>query len=179
MQDRDHAKAVALLVGVAAVLVSLAHMAGCRIASVCPAGIGPDATLVSRLLHPLVHVGLLHAVVNVYVLWQVVFFCDIRCRHLLGAFVVACCCPSWVAAWPYCWIHPDAGPTMVVGLSGMVFALMGMQMHRWPRRWRCCAILLLWQVPGLCAGGVAVGMHLYCFVAGVAFVRASRVIRPR
>ena len=163
MQDRDHAKAVALLVGVMALLVSLDHMAGCRIASVCSAGIGPDATLVSRLLHPLVHVGLLHAVVNVYVLWQVVFFCDIRCRHLLGAFVVACCCPSWVAAWPCCWIHPDAGPTMVVGLSGMVFALMGMQV----------------QVPGLCAGGVAVGMHLYCFVAGVALVRASRVIRSR
>ena len=151
MQNRDHAKAVALLVGVAVLLVSLVHMAGCRIASVCPAGIGPDATLVSRLLHPLVHVGLLHAVVNVYVLWQVVFFCDIRCRHLLGAFVVACCCPSWVAAWPYCWIQ----------------------------RWRCCALLLLWQVPGLCAGGVAVGMHLYCFVAGVALVRASRVIGSR
>lgn len=179
MQDRDHAKAVALLVGVVALLASLAGMAGHRFTAVCPVGVGPGCGIVPRLLHPLVHVGLLHAVANVYVLWQLVFFCDIRCRHLLGAFVVACCCPSWLATWPYGWMHPGAGPTSVVGLSGVVFALVGMQVHRWAGRWRCCALLLLWQVLGLCVGTVAVGMHLYCFVAGVALAGAGRVTRSR
>ena len=179
MQDRDHAKAVALLVGVVALLASLAGITGHRFEAVCPVGVGPSCGIVPRLLHPLVHVGLLHAVANVYVLWQLVFFCDIRCRHLLGAFVVACCCPSWLATWPYDWMHPSAGPTSVVGLSGVVFALVGMQVHRWAGRWRCCALLLLWQVLGLCVGTVAVGMHLYCFVAGVALAGAGRVTRSR
>lgn len=178
MQDRDHAKVLALLVGVAALAVAVARCVGVCLPAGWGMGVGSGATWYSRLLHPLFHVSLLHAVLNVYVLWQVVFFFDVGKRQMVLALAVACSCPASVASWPYTWIYAPAPQPSVVGLSGFVFALVGMVLPL-TSFLRYGIMLLLWQVPGLCFGTVAVGMHLYCFVVGLVVARACRLIRRR
>lgn len=177
MSDRDHAKALALLVGVVIVAIALWRAAGADWPEGWERGVGHGSTWLSRLLHPLVHGGLLHALVNVYVFWQVVFFCQVGLRHLSCAVVVACCCPSSVAVWPY-GVETGA-PQAVVGLSGVVFALLGMVMPAVAGRWRYMALLLVWQLAGWFFGTVAVGLHLWCFGLGLMLSVTRRVIVRR
>ena len=175
MQDRNHAQAVALLGGIVAVVLSLPGMAEWVLPAGWERGIGAGAGLSARLLHPLVHVGMLHALVNVYVLWQLVFLCRIRLGQLLWAWMVASTCPVAVALWPWSWLHGAIAPPGVIGLSGVLFVLLGMVMPRSSRPMRFCGQLLLWQVPGMVWGTVAVGMHLYCMVWGVVTCLAVRL----
>ena len=172
MQGRDVAKVAALLTGTAILLMPALRWAG---VGVLPnAGIGESATLAHRLMHPLVHVSWWHAAVKVYVLWQLVFFFPLRCRHLLFAYLVACSCPVTVAVWGGG--GSGTSVTGVVGLSGMEYVLMGWVMPGVPCRWRFNMQLFLWMSAGLVTGGVAVGFHLYCYLLGVV---AAMLLRRR
>ena len=127
-------------------------------------GLMAGGSLVGRLSHPLVHAGFLHAAMNVYVLWQLVFFFPIRLRHLVAAYLLACCCPVTVAVWS---IFPTATEEMrVVGLSGVDYALMGWIMPTVARRLRFNVTVVVWQLAGMAVGSVAVGLHLWCYVLG-------------
>ena len=72
MQARDHAKAASL--GVGCLVMAVAILSPCDTPDM---GIGlyTGAPLYARLLHPLVHTGLVHAILNVYVWLQIVFLC--------------------------------------------------------------------------------------------------------
>lgn len=172
MESRNFTKAAALLMGVAVLLLSAARTAG---VDVLPCdGIGVGATLPARLAHPFVHVSWLHAVVNVYVLWQLAFFFPLRMRHCLFAYSVACSCPTAVAMW-------DGGMSAIpdacaVGLSGMEYVLMGWVMPCVPSPKRFNFQLLLWTAASVLSGGVAVGLHLYCYLWGVS---AAMLFRRR
>lgn len=156
MRAREDAKIAALGVGVTAVAAALAQWMG--IALPWSGGISADGQLADRLLHPLIHAGVLHALVNVYVLWQLVFFFPIRLRHLLMAYAVAVSCPEVVALWT---IDTAETARRVVGLSGVDYALMGWVMPRAVRRLRFNLIVAVWMVVGMAVGSVAVGLHLY------------------
>lgn len=164
MQDREHAQAAALVVGV--VVVSLALLRATGIATFALAGIGEAGSWWGRLAHPFLHVGLLHALLNVYVFWQLVFFFPFRLRHLLLAYMVAVTCPLQVALWvPPLW-H-TASASQVVGLSGVVYVLLGWVAPRVKHRVRFFLTVWAWLAFGALVGTVAVGFHGYCFSAGV------------
>lgn len=172
MEERVVAKVASLLAGVMVLSLPLLRLLGICWPSV--AGIYDGAPLSSRLLHPLVHVSLWHAAVNVYVLWQLAFFFPLRCRHFLFAYCVACSCPSSVALWGGCLSAPSG--LSAVGLSGVEYVLMGWVMPGVPCRWRFNVQLAAWSAASLLSGGVAVGLHLYCYCCGVA---ASMLFRRR
>ena len=166
MQDRADAKVTALVGGIAVITLSVAMRGGWVTPGVWGRGIAVGASVASRWLHPLVHAGVLHAVVNVYVLWQLVFLRRVTVWRMAVAYLLACCCPTVVALWQL----PTGGGasgTCVVGLSGVVYVLMGWEMPAVMRRWRYNAVIVVWLLVGMVAGGVAVGMHLYCYVCGV------------
>lgn len=119
--------------------------------------------LLCRLAYPFIHAHPLHAAVNGWVLLQLAFRTPLTLRRLLLAFLVAWSCPAFVAAWP------TAGPSTVVGLSGVLYALFGMWMPGVANRLRYNAIVALWLAAGLCTASVAVGLHLYCYLLGVLF----------
>ena len=157
MQERDHAKAASLIVGGVVTIAAVAGRCGMPDMGI---GIYPDCPIYARILHPLVHTGLIHAAVNVYVWLKVVFFCDIHPRQLLRAWLVACSCPVTLAT--------IGGSTtdQVVGLSGVIYALLGMLMPQVRDRrafniWIAAYLFIGWLV-----GGVAVGFHLYCYMMG-------------
>ena len=167
MQDRADAKVTALLGGIAVIALSLAMRVGLVTPGGWGRGIAAGASLAARWLHPFVHAGVLHAMVNVYVLWQLVFLRRVTVCRMAVAYLVACSCPTAVAVWQ--WPAGDVdGGVGVVGLSGVVYALMGWEMPSVALRWRYNAVVALWLLMGVVLGGVAVGMHLYCYVCGVA-----------
>lgn len=164
MQGGKHAQATSLVVGV--VVVSLTFLRATGIVSFALVGISEDGSWWGRLAHPFLHVGVLHALLNVYVFWQLVFFFPFRLRHLLLAYLLAVTCPSQVALWlPQVW-HADAA-SQVVGLSGVVYVLLGWVVPDVERRVRFCLSVTAWMVFGALVGTVAVGFHGYCFLAGV------------
>ena len=161
MYQRADAKTAALAVGVTVLVIVFLRAVGFHLFE--GVGIAEDCSVADRLLHPLVHGGWLHALVNVYVLWQLVFFFPVSLRLLLAAYVLACCCPVMVAVWT---LFPSQ-PCCVVGLSGVDYVLMGWVMPDVPRRLRFNAVVAIWMLTGMAVGSVAVGMHLFCYLCGV------------
>ena len=166
MPSRPFAKAASLVVGLVSLLLSVAGAIG--LLSLDGVGILSGGPFWCRLVHPFVHAGVLHALLNVYVFLQLVFFFPVRLRHLLLAYLVSCSCPSMLALWSPSLFHGlFLHGSCVAGLSGVVFFLLGFVLRRVARPLRFCMVLLGWQLFGMAFGTVAVGMHLYCFAAGV------------
>ena len=169
MQARDHAKAAAL--GISGIVMATAILSPCGTPNM---GIGLyiGAPLYARLLHPLVHTGLVHAILNVYVWLQIVFFCPIRLRHLFTAWLITCCCPTAIAT------LGAASTDHVVGLSGIIYVLLGTQMNRARDRvsyniWIATYLFMGWLI-----GGIAVAFHLYCYLMGI-IIRSAEVQKFR
>ena len=160
MYQRTDAKVAALVVGVTVLGIVFLRTIGIPLLE--GVGIAEGCSPADRLLHPLVHGGWLHALVNVYVLWQLVFIFPVSLRLLLAAYVLACGCPVVVAVWT---LFPSPSH-VVVGLSGVDYVLMGWLMPSVPRRLRFNAMVVGWMLVGMVAGSVAVGMHLYCYMCG-------------
>ena len=164
MQARDHAKAASL--GVGCLVMAVAILSPCDTPDM---GIGlyTGAPLYARLLHPLVHTGLVHAILNVYVWLQIVFFCPIRLRHLMTAWLIACSCPSAIAT------LGAAATDHVVGLSGVIYALLGAQMTHAKDPFSYNLWIAAYLLTGWLIGGTAVVFHLYCYLMGIIFRSAG------
>lgn len=162
-KNSDLAKVSALVVGVAVLGLAVAGCF-CQCDSQYAAGIGVGSSIAARMCHPLFHAGVAHALVNVYVLWQLVFFFPLRMRHLMLAYAVACLCPWQCAVWPEYGAH-------ALGLSGVVYGLMGWVMPKSSHRRRFNVVVAVWMVFGVLSGQMAVGLHLWCYVvcAAVSF----------
>ena len=160
MYQRADAKVAALVVGVTVLGIVFLRTIGIPLLE--GVGIAEGCSPADRLLHPLVHGGWLHALVNVYVLWQLVFFFPVSLRLLLAAYVLACGCPAVVAVWSFI----PSPSQVVVGLSGVDYVLMGWLMPSVPHRLRFNVMVAAWMLAGMAAGSVAVGMHLYCYLFG-------------
>ena len=164
MRQREDAKAAALVVGIGIVLLQVLRSIGLLPEGEWTRGIAAGAPLVSRMAHPFVHAGMCHALLNVYVLWQIVFFFPIRLRHLAMAYMVACSCPVAIAVWT---AGGGSASLSVVGLSGVDYVLMGKVLPYVARKTRFCAAVAGWTVLAAAVGSVAVGLHFYGFGVGV------------
>lgn len=115
-----------------------------------------DAATWRRLGYMWLHVGVVHALLNVWCLLSVVFLFRVGVGMLLLAVGIAVSVPCFALA--------DI-PTL--GLSGVCYALLGMvswQVAR-KRRWHLWVVSFI--VAGLLIPGVAVGVHVWCYAAGV------------
>ena len=101
------------------------------------------------------HVNVFHALMNSWCLLGLAFFYHLRLRDIIIAFAVA-------ASFPPCLC---TAPT--VGLSGMLYALMGLLLPQMSRKLFCCLWLAAWNIAALLIGGSAVEVHAYCFCSAV------------
>lgn len=123
----------------------------------CGAGLSHGGGWEARLLYPLSHVSIWHCAVNVWCLLCMVFYYDTEALELAAAYAVAVCIPG------YCL---NSAPTM--GLSGALFALLGMSILKVARKWILLGWCAFYIALGFALPGVNALVHLHCFLAGLA-----------
>ena len=127
-----------------------------------PAGcvLQPGCTITARLTYHFFHANFFHALCNVWCLLALAFYYDIEDYELLLAFIIAATIPNYALCIMHC--------AFVVGFSGVCFALMGIVFHKVARK----RYYLSWIIPVVAVGfiipGMAAGVHLYCFIVGLA-----------
>jgi membrane associated rhomboid family serine protease len=119
-------------------------------------GVYHDCSLLSRLVYPFFHVSIIHALCNAWCLLSILFLCNVSWRRLLVAYVVAAGVPGVVLA---------AEPT--VGLSTVVFALLGMVSFQAKRKLYFHSSMAVIILPGFLFAGINGWVHLYGYVAGL------------
>jgi membrane associated rhomboid family serine protease len=126
-------------------------------------GVSKGCSLTQRFVYHFVHANIFHALCNVWCLLSIAFLYPIKAWQLVVAFLIASFVPSFVLA-----------STPTVGLSGWLFALMGLMTFAVGRRlfffsWVMGFIAVTWALSLLpFFGGIGGGLHLYCYLAGMA-----------
>lgn len=170
MERRKAEKSAALVL--AAIVLTLA---ACGLpADVSLFSLRAGCALSARMAYPFVHAGLVHAALNAWCLLVLVFTCDITWRRLLVAYAVALCVPVSLLAPLVPAFHL---PT--VGLSGVVYALLGTISFEVARRRR----FQLWMVGLLALGfvlpGCAAALHLCTYLGGLLIAWLNKPFRRK
>lgn len=139
----------------------LAQMAGLDVRSV---GLYDGCPWWHALTWMWCHGGWVHYIVNTWVWLTIVFLWDgVRLRDMVAAVAAAMVYGLVAVGWDM------AGDKAVVGLSGVIYALLGMCSMR-PRtmagKLRYNGLVALWIVIGCVMPGVAGAVHIGCYVAG-------------
>jgi len=102
------------------------------------------------------HTSLLHAALNVWCLWVLVFYYGIGSLRIALAYIIAVCEPSLLL---------PSEPT--IGLSGVCFALLGMNTFHVKRKLYWSKWMFFYLVVGFFLPCVSGGVHLWCFSIGL------------
>lgn len=123
--------------------------------SVTHTGIGlcDGCSVTDRLLYPFVHANIFHALGNLVVLWQCMSKFNVR-WHVLVFYAIAV-------------TFPLTSSTPIVGLSGFLYAWIGFIMPWVKAKLYYNCIITLIILAGFFLPGMAVGIHIYCYVVGM------------
>ena len=149
MLRRKKTKAAALLAGCA--MMAMAVFAPAAV------GLHDGCSLVERLLYPFFHANLLHAALNVYVLWSLVFLFDTSAGMLAASYAIAVC-------------YPYGSPSLTVGLSGVVYALMAFVVPQVSNKLQYIAFVSLYILIGFAFPVFNNLLHVWCFVIALVIV---------
>lgn len=153
MDQKKNGKTATLIISL--VILCLASLR--RIVKLSSVGICTGCGLAGRLSYPFFHAGILHAGINVWCLLSVVFIYDISLRRLCLAYIVAVSVPTFCLS-----------ETVTVGMSGLVFVLFGSISFEVKRKLYYQACMFAGLVTGFFFPNINAGIHLYCYLAGVA-----------
>lgn len=139
-------------------------------------GICKDCTILPRLAYSFFHASIPHALINCWCLLSIAFIYDLPISYLIIAYITAVTFPidTLAATTP----HASAWGTPTVGLSAVIFTLLGMVSFQAKRKllfhaWVLSFIAMGFIIPPLCSVcGYAIAtpnnfLHLYCYVAGL------------
>jgi len=119
-------------------------------------GIADGAPLTARLLYPLFHVNVVHAAVNAWALLCLVFYYEARLWQIVVAYAVAVSFPA-----------SALGSPLTLGMSGLCFALMGMNSYRVRRKAYWQVWMWAFIAVGFLLPHVNAMLHLYCYAVGL------------
>lgn len=125
-------------------------------------GIRTGCAFAERLVYPFFHASLLHALINGWVLLAIVFRYDITLYRLLLAYAVAVSVPADTLAWIAPAMHI---PT--VGLSGIVFFLLGSISFQVQRKAYFQSWMVVYLIIGFCLPSINATLHLYSYCIGL------------
>ena len=117
------------------------------------AGLSDGCTFLQRISYPFFHKNIFHALINLWVFHQC-----LRCIPCNGNILVF----YLIAA-----TYPFATTTPIVGLSGLVYAYMGYIAPYVQRKMKYNLTILLYLSLGFMIPGMAIGVHIYCYVLGL------------
>lgn len=121
------------------------------------AGMSQGCSLWQRLCYPFLHGSILHAAVNCWCLLSIVFNRTITVWQMIAAYAIA-------VSYPSVWM----GQTVTVGLSGMLFALLGtisVMSRKWYLNVAVIGSVILF---GYLFPNINASLHLYCYIVGLA-----------
>lgn len=122
-------------------------------------GIYQGCTLWQRLSYPFFHATIIHCLLNCWVLLSVVFDRNIPLWYIVVSYMVAVSYPAG--------FFVSLAESPAVGLSGMIFAMLGMVTMTTGRPFRVAAYLLAFILFGAVLPNIAWTLHLYCYVTGL------------
>lgn len=161
MDEKKGCKVAALLISVVVVCLSLQDMTDWS-----SVGIFDGCGLRPRLLYPFFHVGIIHAVLNVWCMLSVVFIYNVSLSRLSFGYAAALsipdCCLSSI-------------PT--VGLSGLVFALFGSLSFEVRRRLYYQSWMAAYLIIGFLFPNTNAWVHLYCYIIGLVWALLNKPIK--
>ncbi|MBQ9884431.1 MAG: rhomboid family intramembrane serine protease [Bacteroidaceae bacterium] len=123
-------------------------------------GLFPECSLWQRLSYPFLHASLLHCAVNCWVLLSVVFARKIPFWQLFVAYIIAITYPVSIFA-------SLAEYDAVVGLSGVVFALIGIITPSTAKLVAGVLYVVTLVLISAFMPNVAWTLHLYCYLVGL------------
>lgn len=119
-------------------------------------------TLLSHITYQHFHAGFFHLVCNAWCLLTFAFCTKLKMKHYLIAFLFSALIPSCIL--------PES--THVVGLSGVLYALLGMQALKAPTLLHKAiyqVYVLVFLLAGLLFPNVSFAVHAYCYVLGLVY----------
>lgn len=119
-------------------------------------GISRGCSLWQRMCYPFFHATILHALVNCWCLLSIAFNSSIHIWKLMAAYIIAISYPD---------ILMGSQPT--VGLSGLIFALLGIISLSAGRWYINVPILLCIASCGFLLPNINATLHLYCYLVGL------------
>lgn len=122
-------------------------------------GISPSCTLGQRLSYPFFHASILHCLVNCWVLLSVVFGRRIPIWQMAVAYIIAISYPASLFA--------SLAESPAVGLSGLIFGLLGMVTMTTARPLQIAAYMITFIILGAIMPNIAWTLHLYCYIVGL------------
>lgn len=123
-------------------------------------GIGEGSTLLQRLSYPFFHANLLHAGLNCWVLLSLCFNRTVPGWMIPTAYLVSVTYPAGLFA-------SLARHGVAVGLSGMIFAMVGMLTLTLRKPLPAIAYTMAFVLIGAVLPNIAWTLHLYCYAAGL------------
>ena len=150
MQRENETKTAALIIGVVILILSFWHISFLKV------GIYIGCHPMQYLYYPFFHANILHALLNVWTMLSVVFYCKVNPLKFIICYIIAVLPPDFCL---------QSIPT--IGLSGFVFALLGSVTFCFRHPVRYIIQILLFVSAGLFFNNVAVILHLWCFFCGL------------
>lgn len=135
-------------------------------------GLYDGCTIIGRLAYPFFHANVFHAVINVYCLLSIVFLYETSLFRLLVAYLIAVSVPVGMLN---SWVGGFCVPS--VGLSGVLFVLLGTHSCSVQRKLYYQAYMLSFIMIGFFIKNMNAVLHLYCYVVGVVVSFVERQVR--
>lgn len=119
-------------------------------------GVGIGSPAWTRLTYSFFHASWLHLLINIYVLLTLGFALDLRMGELVISYVLACAVPSFCI-----------GVLPTVGLSGMIYAMLGMRTMRNSNPGSVILNVVLITAASIFLSHIAWRLHAYCYCSGL------------
>lgn len=168
MGARKIEKVSALVIGFGIVMLSMLPIHGWT-----QFGIYPGCSIYGRFLYPFFHAGLIHAGMNAWCFVSLVFIYDISKWRLLLAYLFSVSFPIDT----FSFLISSTNPT--VGLSGMIFFLMGSISFEVSRRLYFQGWMIFYLSIGFLFPYVSAWIHLYGYCGGLILALLNKPIRIR
>lgn len=118
----------------------------------------------NRFLYHFFHTSIIHLLVNSWCLLCLFFACNTSLRALIVAYIIATCTPIF-------WDTPT------LGLSAMLYALLGMQSWRARDKRTYHSFISVSLLFGILLPSVNGWIHLYAYIAGILAGATDRLVK--
>lgn len=165
MEERKTEKTLALIIAVVVILVYIFSPF-----NVFDVGLYYGCGLGQRLAYSFFHTNIFHLIINLWCFLYIAFLCRISLFRLFFAYVIAVTIPLSLL------IHlSDLFFQPSVGLSAIVFFLLGSMSFEVSNKWRWQKWMIPYLLIGLLLPNVNGVGHLYCYTVGVFYSLISKL----
>lgn len=157
MEQKNVSKITAIFLAIIIIVVSLFSISDWKIV-----GIYEGCDIANRFIYPFFHINIFHALINAWALLSIVFLYRAGLWRLIVSYLLSTTIPINLFA-----TLGISASTPTVGLSGMIFLLLGsytfeVQRKLYYQSWMVMSLAIGFLIPNS-----NVWVHIYCYLLGV------------